>query len=89
MDLDWSYDGEVKVLMITYLLKIIQDYLQLINSVISTQAAKHLYQVRDKADTHILPEEQTRSFHHVVAQLISMSPKEWCDVRPRGVFLTM
>ena len=51
MDLDWSYDEEVKVSMIPYLLKIKHDFQELINGVVATPAANHLCQVGDKSET--------------------------------------
>ena len=67
MDLDWSSDGKVKESMIAYLLKIIREFPELINTVVANPADDHLFQVRDKAKAQFLPAEQARIFRHLVA----------------------
>ena len=64
MDLDFSNKGKLYVSMIKYLRKIFTTFPGKITSTAATPAADHLFEVRDKTEQKLLPEDQARAFHH-------------------------
>ena len=82
MDLDYSEKskGIVKVSMINYVEKILQDFPEEINST-SSPAADHLFQVREELKAKTLPEEQAEQYHHSVAQLLFLSTRARKDIQ--------
>ena len=80
MDLNFSGTGGVKVSMIKYLKKIFVAFPEK-TSVAATPAADHLFEVRDDEEPNPLPQEQSRAFHHSVAQLLFLSGRARPDIK--------
>ena len=70
MDLDFSTTNTLKIGMIKYINKIHKDFPKEIKSSSSITTAEHLFYVRKDNQDRLLPEEQSRSFHHSTAQLL-------------------
>ena len=59
MDLDFSQKGTLKVSMIPYTGKVIQEFPEKITGMAASPAADHLFQIRDRGFTEILPTSYT------------------------------
>ena len=70
MDVDYTDKKNVKISMVKYLKKIFAAFPEGITTSAETPAAKHLFKVTERNIAKVLPEEQTRAFHHAVAQLL-------------------
>ena len=68
------------VSMVKYLQKVIDNFLEVIRSTAVTPASEHLFQVQDKKDSKLLPEEQAQHFHHTVAQLLLLCMRARLDI---------
>eukprot|EP00804_Cyclotella_cryptica_P002560 CCRYP_010401-RA/>CCRYP_010401-RA protein AED:0.15 eAED:0.13 QI:0/0/0/0.5/1/1/8/0/1350 len=92
MDLDYSLPGKVRVSMIKYVDKVLDDFPEAITKRSSTPAADHLFQIRDpdkvERQGKRLSEEQARHFHHTVAQLLFLSGRARRDIQTAVAFLT-
>ena len=88
MILDFSCDGKVIINMMEYISSIITAFPEEISGFRATPAADHLFDVRDPQDACPLPEEQARTFHHTVAQLLLLSACARCDIQRVTAFLT-
>ena len=90
IDLDYSEDGNVKISMIKYIIKMIREFPEVIRGSVATPAAEHLFQVRDADEPtrRVLPEEQAVTFHHVTAQLLFVSQRARRDIQTAVAFLT-
>ena len=81
MDLDWSVGGKVTILMIKYVYKILEDFVEVIKKTAATPARGNLFQVQaDKLAEHS-PEELAVAFHHVVTQLVFLSQRARRDIQ--------
>ena len=56
--------------MVPYIGKVISAFPEKIKGVQSTPAGDRLFQVRSDTEAKLLPKEQTRAFHHTIAQLL-------------------
>eukprot|EP00804_Cyclotella_cryptica_P008907 CCRYP_012017-RA/>CCRYP_012017-RA protein AED:0.23 eAED:0.23 QI:0/0/0/0.75/0.33/0.25/4/0/1155 len=92
MDLDYLVAGKLRVSMIKYVDKILNEFSQAITKTSSTQAAEHLFQIRDPEEVEkqgkFLSEEYARHFHHTVAQLLFISTRARRDIQTVVAFLT-
>ena len=88
MDLDYSEDGVLKVSMIKYLDKVLEEFTEDIQSTSATPATDHLFQIREETEAKYLPEEQAVVFHHTVAHLLFMSARARRDTQTAVAFLT-
>ena len=71
MEIDWlTKPGVMIVSMIRYLQKIIEEYPEVIKSNSPSPAGDHLFDVREEADRKVLPKEQARQLHRMVARLL-------------------
>ena len=70
MDLDFSENGSIKVLMIKYVGKILWAFHDSLKSSSATPSADHLLQVGDQDKVKRLTEDQAELFHHFVAQIL-------------------
>ena len=59
--------------MIKYIYKILQEFLDEINSTSATLVAEHLIKIRGEIKSKYLPEYQDVLFHHTTANLILLS----------------
>ena len=73
MNLDFSEDRNMKVLMIPYLNEIIHDFQELLDNIATSPAADHLFKVCSSDKARLLPEEHAVLFHHFIARLLFMS----------------
>ena len=87
MDLDFSQKGILKVSMIPYTGKVIQEFPEKIIGTAASPAADHLFQIRDKSDAKYLPEELAMAFHRTTAQLLFMSARARWDIQTAVAFL--
>ena len=69
MDLDYSEKGVVKVSMVKYLQKVLDEFPEELTLKSPTPAADYLFQTRDPETAVYLPEEHAVIFHHTVAQI--------------------
>jgi hypothetical protein len=88
MIFNYSKKGKVMTNMIEYIKNIMTDFLEEITVIRTSQAADHLFTVRDKSLAKPLPEEQARAFHHTMAQLLFLSTRAQRDIQPVTAFLT-
>ena len=64
MDLDFSSAKVLKIGMIIYVKKIIEEFPEEIKSAATTPAAEHIFTVRKDNKDKLLPEEQALAFYH-------------------------
>ena len=88
MDLDYRDKGVVKVSMVKYLEKVLEEIPEELTSKSWTPAAGYLFQTRDPKKAVYLPEEQADIFHHTITQLLFMSARARCDTQTAVAFLT-
>ena len=73
MDFEFMNNESLEASMFKYLDSIIDEFLELITGKAATQAADHLFSVRDAAESRYIPEENAIAFHHTTAQLLFLS----------------
>ena len=88
MDLDWLVGGKVTNSMITYLYKILEDFIEVIKKTAATPARDSLFQVQAEEVVEYLPEELAVTFHHTVAQLLFLSQRARRDMQLSVSFIT-
>ena len=88
MDMDWSKKGKVSILMIKYLYKILEDFIEDIRKSSVTPAADHLFKIREDTEKFRIPEELAVIFHTTVAQLLFVSQCARRDIQTPVSFLT-
>ena len=71
-----------------YLKKVFTAFPEKITTAAATPASDHLFEVRDESKHKLLPEEQARAFHHLVAQLLFLSGRARPDIKTPVAFLT-
>ena len=54
----------------------------------ATPATDHMFQIRYKDETQLLPEEQSEMGHHNIAQLIFISASSKQDIQTTVIFST-
>ena len=89
MTFDSSIPDEVRVSMDDYIEKDIEGFPERIFETESTQAADHLFKIRDKEERKALPEDQGSMYHHVVSQLLFAAFRVRRDIQTAVVFLTI
>ena len=87
MDLDFSSNKILKIGMIKYLKKILEEFPEEIKSAAATPAAEHIFDVREYNLDKLLPEELTLAFHCTTAQLLFLSARARPDIRTAVSFL--
>ena len=75
VDMDFTQEGILEVLMFKYLQNVIEEFPEKITGQAATPAAAHLFEIRDKKEARPLGEEQALAFHHTVVQLLFMAPR--------------
>ena len=88
MTLDYTKPGEVQILMIPYIEKMLEDFPESIYDTAITPAADHLFTTRTDLDAKKLLEEQAIAFHHNVAKLLFVSNCACRDIQMPVAFLT-
>jgi hypothetical protein len=88
MDLDYSNDGEVKIMMINYLKGVLEDFPEAIVNSAATPAADHLFTIKPDGECKPLGEPKAMAFHHSVAQLLFASTRAIKDIQTTISFLT-
>ena len=88
MELDYSEPGKVKITMVSYLEKILEEFPEEIVSTKTTPAADHLFKIRDEDEARPLPEEQATTFHRTVAKLVFVQARARRDIQTAVAFLT-
>ena len=88
MELYYSEEGSVKVYMIKYTGKIFRAFQEKIVGISMSPSAENLFKVRDEKDTKYLLEEQAKSFHYTISQLILMCSWAPRDIQTAVAFLT-
>ena len=73
MDLNWSVGGKVTILMIKYVYKILEDFIEVVKRTAATPVWYNLFQVRVEELAEHLPEELVVAFQHTVAKLLFLS----------------
>ena len=77
----------LKIGMIKYVKKILEDFPEEIKSAAAMPAAEHLFTVcKDKKDK-LLPEEQALAFHHTTDQFLFLSARARPNTRTAVLFL--
>ena len=87
MDIDYSVPGDVSIMIIDYLRKVILESSENIKGRTTTLDADHLFQVTTERDKKILDQERTVAFHHVVSQLIFATPNARKEIHTSVAFL--
>ena len=87
MDLDFSTPKVLKIGMIKYIKKVLEEFPEEIKSVAATHAAEHLFELCEENKDKLLPEEQALAFHHTTAQLLFLSARARPDIRTPVSFL--
>ena len=89
MTLDYSTNGQVKVLTISHMQVTISTFSEVIQVLAATQAEDYLFQVRDSPQpTFILSEEQVMAFHHTIYKLLFISAQVRWDKQTPVASLT-
>jgi len=81
MDLDFSTPKVLKIGMIKYVKKVIEELPEQMKSVAVTPDAEHIFNVHKDNKDKILPEELVLVFHCIIAQLLFLSTRARPDVR--------
>ena len=84
--LDFSSPREVKIDMIDYIEKMVEDFPEKTTTVVSTPAATHLFEVRD--DVKKLDDERAEQFHNLVARGLFVCKRARLDIQTAIAFLT-
>ena len=87
MNLDFSDKGKLKISMVPFLKKIIEDFPERITGSAATPATDRLFDVRDDSERILLDEERARAFHHAVAQYLFATIRYRRDVATTVAFL--
>ena len=88
MDLDWSVGGNVILLMIKHVYKILDDFVEVLKRTRATPARNNLFRVQIEELTEHLLEELVGAFHHMVAQLLFLPQRALRDIQLPTPFLT-
>jgi hypothetical protein len=88
VEMEFNEDGTLDMSMFKYLQDVIDNFPEVIRGRAATQAAAHLFEVRDKKEVQALKEEQALAFHHTVAQLLFMATRARQDIQTAIAFLT-
>ncbi len=88
VDMEFTDDGTLEVLIFKYLRNVIEEFPEKITRRAATPAAGHLFDIRDKKEAPVLEEERALAFHHTVAQLRFMATRARRDIQTAMVFLT-
>ena len=88
MDIDFSVDGEVRVTMMDYLNKVVSEFPDTIQGIVTTPAADHLFIVRRDTDRKLLEDDRATAFHISVSQLVFTNPCVSKDIQTSVEFLT-
>ena len=88
INFEYSTDGEFKVSMIKYADQILDNFPNMITSTHRSPAVGHLFKIREESKRKLLPEEQVRHFHHLVAQMLFLYVRARLDLQTVVSFLT-
>ena len=70
MNIDFTDKGKVKISMVAFLKKVIEDFPEVITSSAATPATDRLFNVWDNSKRKLLDVERARAFHHAVARML-------------------
>ena len=87
MNLDFTDKGKVKISMVPFLKKAIEEFPELITRSVAISATNRLFDVRPDEERKLLDEERAQAFHHAMAQLLFATIRYHCDVQIMVVFL--
>jgi hypothetical protein len=85
MTLNYSVEGKVKVTMLKYIKKILEEMPEEWTGEAATPAANHLFEVNPEAEQ--LDEETAQTFHRIVAKLLFLCKRARPDIQTAVVFL--
>ena len=85
MQLDYSVKGKLKISMVDYVKKIVEEFSEEITSKATTPAAGHLFNVCD--DAQPLTEKEADEFHTVVARNLFLCKRARPDIQTAVAFL--
>ena len=88
MDMDWPKKGKVSILMIKYLYKVLEDFIEDIRKSSVTPAADYLFKIGENTEKMKISEELAIIFHTTVAQLLFVSQRARRDIQTPVTFLT-
>ncbi len=81
VDMEFTQEGTLEVLMFKYLWNVIKKFPEKITGQARIPAAAHLFEIRrDEKETQPLGEEHALAFHHMVAQLLFMVTRARQDI---------
>ena len=84
MDINWdSVPGTMIVSMIKYLHKLIEEFPEVLQGTKASPSGDHLFTVIEDVKRNILPEEQARQFHRMVAQILFLCKRARPDMAIR------
>ena len=86
MTLDFTTPGKVKINMIEYVKKMVEDFPEQDDTTATTPAANHLFDVRDNATK--LPEDKAMIFHNMTARGLFVCKRARPDIQTTVAFLT-
>ena len=88
--MDYSYNGQVRLSMVSKLKKMIQEFPEEIASNAVTPATEKLFEVRADNDPKktLLDEKRAQAFHHAVALGLFVTTRYRHDIRTAIAFLT-
>eukprot|EP00957_Ditylum_brightwellii_P019864 1498822-Ditylum_brightwellii.AAC.1 len=86
MALDFQKNGEVKVIMTSYVQEIIKDFPEVIQGIAATPAAEHLFQVNKEGTP--LEERMARQFHASTSKLLFLCKRSRPDLQTTVALLT-
>ena len=81
IDVDYSTTGVVKLLMVPYMEKILNEFPEELGKSTATPAGDHLFQVQEDSKAKKLPEEQENIFHHTLVQLLFLTTRLRRDIQ--------
>ena len=86
MTLDYSDDGNVKIVMKDYITKMLDELPDDMNGEAATPASLHLFSIRE--NPVLLDEANSELFHHFTAKLLFLSKRARPDIQTAVSFLT-
>jgi hypothetical protein len=86
MTLDYSEAGKVKIYMVEYIMRMLENLPEDMDGIAATPAAKHLFEVNENPD--LLTEERAQFFHHNVAKLLFLCKRARPDTQTAVAFMS-
>ena len=74
-------DRDARVKMINYLKKIVSEFLDTMQGIVTTPTADHLFTVREDFYRKLLDEDWATEFHHSVRKIVFNTPCVSTDIQ--------